>query len=419
MKIFFTLVFIFSITLTSFPQKEVEKKLSGEYNPMELISITQYATFDQAVKMLSSVSEKVTGKIIMSAVSDNTPIGVEIKKMPYLDALNIIVNAKNLMYQEKDGTIVIGEKGKEEEVKQVLEQPKLSDDIYADITAREVSISAVFFEADVEKTRNIGIDWKILLSNGGKSIGGEMITQSVPPQATLDRIGTPAGFNLNSASNLRAGDWSGNATALFRFFETENLGEIIANPSITVRNRQKGRIQIGSDFSIKQRDFSGNIIDRFYSAGSIIDVIPYVYNKKGIDYILLKLNVERSSFFPSELSTEVKKTAASSDVLLLNGEETIIGGLYINEENVIRNGIPFLKDLPWWVLGIRYLTGSDQTVVRKKEVVILLKADLLQTIEDRFTSYQKKNLIDEKIKKDQEDIKFHKPDFMQKERKEK
>ena len=22
----------------------------------------------------------------------------------------------------------------------------------------------------------------------------------------------------------------------------------------------------------------------------------------------------------------------------------------------------FLKDLPWWVFGIRYLTGSDQTV---------------------------------------------------------
>ncbi len=146
------------------------------------------------------------------------------------------------------------------------------------------------------------------------------------------------------------GDWVGNATAMFRFFESQNLGEIIASPTITVRDRQKGRIQIGSDFSIKQRDFSGNVIDKFYSAGSIINVVPYVYSKKGIDYILLKLEAERSSFFPSELTTEVKKTSASSDVLLLDGEETVIGGLYINEETIARTGIPFLKDLPWWVL---------------------------------------------------------------------
>lgn len=417
MKSLITLLFIFSISITSFPQKDLEKKLSGEYNPMELISITQYASFDQAVKMLSSVSEKVTGKTILSTISITSPIGVEIKRMPYLDALNVIVNAKNLVYEEKEGNIVIKEK-KEELVIAPVQQEKLSDDIYADITGREVNISALFFEADVEKTRNIGIDWKLILNNGARSVGGEILTQAVAPQATIDRIGTPTGFNLSAATNLRAGDWSGNATALFRFFETENLGEIIASPSITVRNKQKGRIQIGSDFSIKQRDFSGNIIDRFYSAGSIIEVVPYVYNKRGIDYILLKLNVERSSFFPSELSTEVKKTAASSDVMLLNGEETIIGGLFVNEENVIRNGIPFLKDLPWWVFGIRYLTGSDQTVIRKKEVVILLKADLLKTIEDRYTSYQKKNLIDEKIRKDLEDIRAKKPDFMQKERKE-
>ena len=212
------------------------------------------------------------------------------------------------------------------------------------------------------------------------------------------------------------GDWVGNATAMFRFFESQNLGEIIASPTITVRDRQKGRIQIGSDFSIKQRDFSGNVIDKFYSAGSIINVVPYVYSKKGIDYILLKLEAERSSFFPSELTTEVKKTSASSDVLLLDGEETVIGGLYINEETIARTGIPFLKDLPWWVLGIRYLTGSDKTIVTKKEVIILLRAELLPTLEDRFISIQKQNLIKQKLEKDKEEIKYYKPDYLKDEK---
>ncbi len=102
--------------------------------------------------------------------------------------------------------------------------------------------------------------------------------------------------------------------------------------------------------------------------------------------------------------------------LLLDGEETVIGGLYINEETIARTGIPFLKDLPWWVLGIRYLTGSDKTVVTKKEVIILLRAELLPTLEDRFISIQKQNLIKQKLEKDKEEIKYYNMDYLKDEK---
>jgi type IV pilus assembly protein PilQ len=360
--------------------------------------------------MLSAVSELVTGKSIVSTISIQSPIGVEIKKMPYMDALNLIVNVFNLMYEEKEGSIVI-------KFKEKTEEDELKDDIFADLDAREVKISAVFFEADIENSRERGIDWKWLLSKNGVNVGTELRTQTQAPEQQQQQQGLPPEFNVNTITDFKVGDWVGNATAMFRFFESQNLGEIIASPSISVRDKQKGRIQIGSDFSIKQRDFSGNIIDRFYSAGSIINVIPYVYSKNGIDYILLKLEVERSTFFPSELTTEVRKTAASSDVLLLDGEETVIGGLYVNEEVIVRTGIPFLKDLPWWVLGIRYLTGSDETIVRKKEVIILLRAELLPTLEERFTSTRERNLIKEKLKKDQEELDYYNPNYLKEEKK--
>jgi len=409
MKFRIILGFIVCFAFTSYSQIELEKELSGEYNPLEIVSITQYASFDQAIKMLSAVSELVSGKSIVSTVSIASPIGVEIKKMPYLDALNLIVNVFNLMYEEKEGSIVIKHKEKTSE-------EKLNEDVFADLDAREVNISAVFFEADVENSRERGIDWKWLLSTNGVNIGTELRTQTLPPETQVQQQGLQPEFNINTLTDFKIGDWTGNATAMFRFFESQNLGEIIASPTITVRDKQKGRIQIGSDFSIKQRDFSGNIIDRFYSAGSIINVTPYVYNKSGIDYILLKLDVERSSFFPSELTTEVKKTAASSDVLLLDGEETVIGGLYVNEEAIVRTGIPFLKDLPWWVLGIRYLTGSDETIIRKKEVIILLRAELLPTLEERFSNAKERNLIKDKLKKDQEEIDFYKPNYLKNEK---
>ena len=408
MKYLLTPILVICLFSLSYPQDNLGKTLSGEYNPLELISIDQNVSFNQAVKMLNSVSEKITGKSIISSVSITAAIGVEIRKMPYLTALNLIVNSKDLIYEEKETSIIIKTKDK-------VEEEVLKDDTYADITAREVSISAVIFEANIQRTRDLGIDWKMLLSKNGVNVGGMLQTETIPSATTQSTLATPPAFNLNSANSpVRFGDVSGNVTALFRFFESQNLGEIITSPSVTVRNKQKGRIQIGSDFSIKQKDFSGNVIERFYSSGSIIEVTPYVYTKKGIDYVLLKLNVERSTFFPSDLTTEIKKTSATTDVLLLDGEQTVIGGLYVNDEEIIRSGIPFLKDLPWWVFGIRYLTGSDQTVITKKEVVILLKADLLNTLEQRFAlKNQQKDLIKEKLKKDDIELESNKTHYLE------
>src|SRR5690606_7585063 len=96
------------------------------------------------------------------------------------------------------------------------------------------------------------------------------------------------------------------------------------------------------------------------------------------------IEVERSSFVPDQLQTIINKTEATTQVLMLNGEETVIGGLFVNDETVIRNGIPILKDLPWWVFGLRYIFGSDETVTSKKELVILLKAELMPTLKERL-----------------------------------
>jgi general secretion pathway protein D len=415
MKFISIIVMAFLILTTSNAQEQLQKKLTGAYNPMEMVSISKYVSYDQAVKMLSSVSEIVAGKTIVSTVSSLSPIGVEITQMPYMDALNLIVNSRNLMYEEKAGSIIIKQKDQVDDT----EEGQTKGDTYADIGAREVRISAVFFEANIQNSLDKGIDWDALVSKGGVDLGSALQTQTIPPATQLQSQATPPSFNITNTSSFNFGKWQGNATAMFRFFQSENLGEIITSPSVTVRNKQKGRIQVGDDFSVLQKDFSGNTIQRFYSAGSIINVTPYVYSKDGIDYILLKLDVEQSSVIPSELTTDIKKTAASTDVLLLDGEETVIGGLYINDNEIVRTGIPFLKDLPWWVFGIRFLTGSDKTVVTKKEVIILLRAELIPTLNERFKqkSAEKKNLIKEKIEKDKKDLENRKSDYIKDENK--
>ncbi|WP_337864651.1 type II and III secretion system protein [Ignavibacterium sp.] len=375
------LIIVFVLIGDVLPQQRLEKQFKTFRNPDELVTLSQSLPFNEAIALLSKVSETTTGKRIVSTIDSKDPIGIEIEAMPYDKALLVIVQYNGYIFEETEDVIIVKRPG-EDKLKALPE--------YASFDSREVKISAVFFEMDVSESKKRGIDWKILFSKGDWNVGAELFTQTQTEQQQQTR---PPELNLTGEGSGKVGSFFGEATALFRLFEEENLGEIIANPSIVVRDKNQGRIQVGSDFSVRTRDFAGNTVEKFFPTGTIIEVTPYIYNEKGVNYILLKILVERSSFSLNEQTTEIRKTNASTQILMLNGEETVLGGLFVNEETQIRNGIPVLKDLPWWFFGLRYLFGSDQTVTRKKELVILLKTELLPTLEERHNNPTSDNLI--------------------------
>lgn len=389
------LLILFSLNFVIIAQKRIEDQFKTYRNPDELITLSESIPFNQAIELLSRISESVTGRKIVSLVSLEEPIGIQLDLMPYEKALLIITQLKGLIYEEKQDVIVI-KKPSEVDIKSSPE--------YVSIDTREVRISALFFEMDIGESKRKGIDWKFLLAGRGFRISPDLKTQTKVQQQT-GTVTEPAELNILSEGNFVAGNLKVDATSIFRMFEEENIGEIIANPSISVRDRNKGRIQVGSDFSVRTKDFAGNTIEKFFPTGTIIEVTPYFFNENSIDYILLKIIVERSSFNTNEQTTEIRKTTAETQALLLDGEETIIGGLFINEEAKVRNGIPILKDLPWWVLGIRYLTGSDETIIRKKELVILLKAELIENLENRAKFPNYVNPIKDEINKRNQIIK--------------
>ncbi len=180
---------------------------------------------------------------------------------------------------------------------------------------------------------------------------------------------------------------------------------MIARPQTTVRSGSTGRVQIGTDFSVKERDFAGNVIDRFYSAGTILEVTPTVYTYGNTELIDLMYKATRSSVTPGTVSTLIDKTENQSKLLLLNGEETYVAGLTLNEETTTREGIPLLKDLPWWFFGLRYLFGYDKVNVSRRELLILLRAELVPTIDARIEQLTKnRDVMQEKLKENREDM---------------
>lgn len=335
-------------------------------NPEELVTLGRETTFPQAVEVLNGFSKRYQDKIIIDKSGRTGAIGLNIPNMPWRQALDYVVNFNDLRLVEQpayyeitpaeDAAVIIGGPAGP--------APKAS------LQSREIAISAIFFQGDRRALREIGVDWSTLkdgivqITNiGASNVSQEVFSIEFPPQS----IG--GGFEI---------------TALLSAFEANNIGDILSSPNIKVKDGETGRIQVGQDFSIKQRDFAGNVIDNFVSTGTILEVVPIVIMERDTSFIYLTITAERSSVLPDPISTIINKQQAQTVALLYSGESTVIAGLFEASESKVRRGVPFLKDLPPWVLGLRYIFGYNSVDIQHRELVILIKAELLPTIPSRF-----------------------------------
>ena len=133
-----------------------------------------------------------------------------------------------------------------------------------------------------------------------------------------------------------------------------------------------------------------NTITQFYSTGIIVQVTPTLLTEiadtttqEELDFIHMDVKVEKSAGRPTIQGLVIDRNDATTQVLLLNGEQTIIGGLYSTEELISRRGIPLLKDLPWWFFGLKYLFGFSHRSVVQKELLIVLQAEVLDSLPQR------------------------------------
>jgi len=353
----------------------VERRAFREYtSPEELVSIAPTTTMDKALAALSEVSKKFVGKIIIDTEHRMMPINVDIQGLQWRDALETICRKSDIWYTEYESYIQLTGMGGAEGTKTASAasgNPDIQKE-FATFRSREIKISVVFLLANLQQLEEVGVNWNFMKSTNDYTVDAAF--------SAADRVSSTI-FKTQITPKVSFA----NMDFIAQFFSNYDLGEILSSPSINVRSGEEGRIQVGQDFSIKERDFAGNLIDKFYHAGTIVVVRPQVIVEQGVSFAHMVIDVERSSVSPGTVSTIIDKAQATTNVLLLDGEETIIGGLYTTETSSIRTGVPFLKDLPWYIFGLRYLFGYNKEQVTKKELIILLKADLVPTLQERIT----------------------------------
>ena len=384
--------FLFVGSFASAQNNREKRLMLNEYvSPEELVSMSKTLQFDKAILLFSDFSKKYMNKIIVDVSNNKKPIGVDVENMYWYQAFENVLRTNGLWYDEREeffyvyspadsqkvvdggsGKVVSGGSGTLAKVdstgRMLLRQ-------------RDIRISSVFFNVDVVKSMNVGINWSYFYSGDTNSrtkptkFGADFSSGLKAPTATLN----PPGFfgSLVPAISFT------NLSALISFFSSNQLGDVLSGPSISVSSGKQGKIQVGKDIFITTKDFAGNTIQTPISSGIIIDVKPTVYEENGIKFINLEIKAENSSV---NTDGSIQKSTASTFNVVFDGEETIIGGLYSNSQVTTRGGIPFLKDLPWWVFGLRYIFGFENENTVTSELIILIKADIIPTIEERVAA---------------------------------
>ncbi len=393
------------------PQRQIRTYIP----PDQLVSFLPETPFDQFIAFLNPIFQRVTGKQAIDPEGYTNPIGISIAGMHFLDAFELVLDFNGLTYRETDQYFIV-QPAPEAPVAAVADPASgraggpAPAQVPATSKTREVQINAILFELNLNKARDIGLDWSVFLGessgsggNSGGSSGGNSGGTGTSGQGSTrfflktDKVFQDLEDYIQAPELMDFADLA----SFFRLLEDEGVGETVANPQVTVQSGQQGRIQIGSDIPIQTRDFAGNTVTQFFSTGIIIDVLPTVVAEtdsagREVEFIHMDVRVENSSGRPSTAGTVIDRNTADTQVLLLDGEQTVIGGLYSTQESYSRRGIPILKDLPNWFFGLGYIFGRTVRNTVQKELLIVLQAEMLDPVTARAERPLRRNLLEQR-----------------------
>jgi type II secretory pathway component GspD/PulD (secretin) len=248
-----------------------------------------------------------------------------------------------------------------------------------------IMIEARVVELRWDKDLQIGIqgDLNNLAGVWTQPAGSEALLQEVRtrlnPTAALGL--TP--FQGSTFRFARSSGQQGSIGALVQTFLERGKAQILSQPRVLVRADQTATLFSGDDVpypaSITLQPVTGNVTTYAYkNAGVKLMVTPHV---AAPGQVSLKLNPEVTSIFgyveitPGTQAPQFTVRSVNTELLVRDGQEVVIGGLYRRDKSTIRRGLPFLMDIP--VFG--YLFGRYEEAEVIQEVLFFIKPTVIRS----------------------------------------
>ena len=164
---------------------------------------------------------------------------------------------------------------------------------------------------------------------------------------------------------------------------TSGVNNLLANPKLRARNREKARVQIGEKLPVFTTTSVANVgvstSVAYLDTGLKLEVEPSVQLDNDV---IIKVNLEVSNLIrqvtgpDGSIAYEVGTRNATTSLRLRDGETQILAGLINDEDRRTVDGLPVLSRLP--LLGRLFGMHSDSRV--KTEVILLITPHVVRNL---------------------------------------
>lgn len=249
-----------------------------------------------------------------------------------------------------------------------------------DLAEPEVMLEVEVLEVAQTQLRQIGIQWpsSIALSLVGAA--------NVPGQLT----GTEARNINSSVARVTVSD----PLIALQLREVAGRTNVLANPRIRVKNREKARIHIGDKVPVitTTAGATGFVSEsvNYLDVGLKLEVEPQVFLE---DDVGIRVGLEVSNI-SSQITTasgtvayQVGTRNAGTVLRLRDGETQVLAGLINDEDRRIVTQVPGLAQLP--VIGRIFSSNNDNA--NRTEIVLLITPRVIRNIERPVMAVQQFN----------------------------
>ncbi len=212
-----------------------------------------------------------------------------------------------------------------------------------DIAPQIVELEATIIDLNIEKLRNLGIDWRIRSQGFNALFGGDILRRSGNPANDISRLGAVnEGLSLSGVIGANR-EFIGRISAL----ERKGAAKIVSRPQIVTLSNIEAVFDRTRTFYV--RIAGDRQVDLFnVTAGTVLRVNPHVLIDNGQPRIRMVVGVEDGTLLNQEVDDipVVERASVNTQAMINEGEGLLLGGLTVNAQFDAESKIPLLGDIP-------------------------------------------------------------------------
>ena len=252
-----------------------------------------------------------------------------------------------------------------------------------DLPTPQVLIEAKIVEISKSYTEELGVQWGLAGELSTNTPGAAVLTQG--PTATAS---TNENFivDLAQTANVAAGSVSGfslllgnlvNGTKLniaLEALETQGKGKIISSPKVTTADNKEAKISSGRKIPYQVTSAEGNSI-QFVDADISLTVVPHITSDDKI-YMVIDASKNAADFtqLVGDIPT-ITKNETHTEVLVGDGDTTVLGGIYENTKTENKKEVPFFSKIP--LLGLLFKSYAESDITT--ELMVFITPTIVKT----------------------------------------